>query len=98
VPAGDVRVLLHRFVFFDDIHFNATATPAASATEAPSNTVWLCKPGLPDNPCESDLATTLVAADGSEDDRARPPRPKTRPSTASTFTNRQWPDDHFMPT
>jgi hypothetical protein len=42
------------------------ATPAATATEAPSNTVWLCKPGLADNPCETDLTTTVVAADGSE--------------------------------
>jgi hypothetical protein len=40
-------------------------TPAASATEAPSNTVWLCKPGLADNPCEVDMTTSVVAADGS---------------------------------
>ena len=43
-----------------------TATPAVAATEAPTNTVWLCKPGMADNPCESDLTATLVAADGSE--------------------------------
>jgi hypothetical protein len=33
--------------------------------EAPSNTVWLCRPGLADNPCESDLTTTVISADGS---------------------------------
>ena len=32
---------------------------------APSNTVWLCRPGLVDNPCESDLTTTVLYADGT---------------------------------
>ncbi len=40
-------------------------TPAATATGAPSNTVWLCKPGLPNNPCESELTATVVNVDGS---------------------------------
>ncbi len=31
----------------------------------PSNTVWLCKPGAPNNPCEGDLTATVVSADGS---------------------------------
>jgi hypothetical protein len=45
---------------------SATTGPSATASpEAPSNTVWLCRPGLADNPCESDLTTTVVAADGS---------------------------------
>jgi hypothetical protein len=39
--------------------------PTATATEAPSNTVWLCKPGLPNDPCESDLTATLIQIDGS---------------------------------
>jgi hypothetical protein len=39
----------------------ATASPSAEA----SGTVWLCRPGLPDNPCESDLTTTVVSADGT---------------------------------
>ena len=38
---------------------------AASTTEAPSNTVWLCKPGLADNPCEVDMTTTVIPSDGS---------------------------------
>jgi Protein of unknown function (DUF3089) len=37
-------------------------TPTA---EAPSNTVWLCKPGLAGNPCETDMTTTIIAANGS---------------------------------
>ena len=36
---------------------------------APSNTVWLCRPGLADNPCESDLTTTVVSADGTSTSR-----------------------------
>ncbi len=39
---------------------------AATATEAPSNTVWLCKPGLPNNPCESDLTATVINVDGAK--------------------------------
>ncbi len=37
----------------------------ATPTAAPSNTVWLCRPGLADNPCESDMAATVVSADGT---------------------------------
>ena len=44
---------------------SSSKTPAASATEAPSNTVWLCKPGLADNPCEVDMTTTVISSDGS---------------------------------
>src|SRR6476619_3002601 len=35
---------------------------AASATQR--ETVWLCKPGLADNPCEPGLDTTLVTHSG----------------------------------
>jgi len=38
---------------------------AATASAAPSNTTWLCKPGIADNPCEGDLTATVVHADGS---------------------------------
>jgi hypothetical protein len=48
---------------------SSSKTPSPSSTApsspAPSNTVWLCRPGLADNPCESDLTTTVVAADGT---------------------------------
>jgi hypothetical protein len=39
----------------------ATASPSAEA----AGTVWLCRPGLADNPCESSLETTVVSADGT---------------------------------
>jgi hypothetical protein len=38
--------------------------PAAGA--AATATVWLCKPGLADDPCTTGLDTTVEAADGSE--------------------------------
>ncbi|MGD0115674.1 MAG: DUF3089 domain-containing protein [Dehalococcoidia bacterium] len=44
---------------------SSSATPTAVSSPAPSDTVWLCKPGAADNPCESDLTTTVIAADGS---------------------------------
>jgi hypothetical protein len=46
---------------------SATGSPAATGSPSaePSGTVWLCRPGLADNPCEADLATTVVSADGS---------------------------------
>ena len=52
----------------------ATAGPSATASPAaPSNTVWLCRPGLADNPCESDLTTTVMSADGSSTVEAAAP-------------------------
>ena len=44
-----------------------TAEPSAvaSPSAAPSKTVWLCRPGLADNPCESDLTATVISTDGS---------------------------------
>jgi len=43
----------------------AAGTPSVAPTSAPSNTVWLCKPGATDNPCEGDLTTTVVSADNT---------------------------------
>jgi hypothetical protein len=44
--------------------------PAGTASPAPgqgsSSTVWLCRPGLANNPCESDLTTTVVQPDGTQ--------------------------------
>jgi hypothetical protein len=37
-----------------------------TTTQRASHTVWLCRPGMPENPCEGDLDTTLVAADGHQ--------------------------------
>jgi hypothetical protein len=53
---------------------SATTGPSTTASpEAPSNTVWLCRPELADNPCESDLTTTLMSADGSSTVEAAAP-------------------------
>jgi hypothetical protein len=40
----------------------SASNPPARTQESP--TVWLCRPGLNDNPCESDLTTTVVQPDG----------------------------------
>jgi hypothetical protein len=41
-------------------------TAATAPAQEPSSTVWLCRPGLTNNPCESDLTTTVVQSDGTE--------------------------------
>ena len=42
------------------------AKPAGAPAKAPaSRTVWLCRPGLPGDPCTSSLTTTSVASDGA---------------------------------
>ena len=56
----------------------AASSASAVRAAAPSSTVWLCRPGLADetastssgatlvaDPCEADLGTTIVRADGS---------------------------------
>ena len=41
------------------------AIPASAAGAQPAaSTVWLCRPGLPNNPCEPDLTTTRYDANG----------------------------------
>jgi hypothetical protein len=42
----------------------AAATPSTTATPAPSDTVWLCKPGLAYNPCEGNLDATPFDSTG----------------------------------
>lgn len=42
---------------------SAVASPETTASA--SETVWLCRPGLADNPCEVGLNTTVIAADGT---------------------------------
>jgi DUF3089 family protein len=40
------------------------AGAAAKKTSAQDSTVWLCKPGIPNNPCEPGFDTTLVSPSG----------------------------------
>lgn len=42
---------------------SSTAGPSTTAS-VPESTVWLCKPGLVDNPCEADLTTAVLTAGG----------------------------------
>jgi hypothetical protein len=39
-----------------------TATPPTNPD--PAGNVWLCRPGLTDNPCDGDMTTTVVTANG----------------------------------
>lgn len=42
-----------------------TASPAVAAKHrVKDDTVWLCKPGIPDNPCEPGLGTTMLSPTG----------------------------------
>jgi Protein of unknown function (DUF3089) len=40
------------------------APAAATAKQPPDTTVWLCKPGIPDNPCQPGFGTTLTSPTG----------------------------------
>jgi hypothetical protein len=42
-------------------------------TPDPASVVWLCRPGLADNPCAMDLTATAVKADGSTEVEPGPP-------------------------
>jgi hypothetical protein len=37
------------------------AAPSPAVSSVPSTTLWLCRPGLPSNPCEGGLDATVVA-------------------------------------
>jgi hypothetical protein len=39
--------------------------PTATSSAVPDDTVWLCKPGLADNPCAGNLDATVVSASGA---------------------------------
>ena len=43
----------------------AARSPASSGPASATSTVWLCKPGMPDDPCINTLATTAVTAAGA---------------------------------
>ena len=52
-------------------------SPGGARTDA-AGTVWLCRPGLADDPCAGDLDATAVAADGAT--TAQPARAATDPA------------------
>jgi hypothetical protein len=55
----------------------AGGSPTVVERPDASGTVWLCKPGMPDDPCTASLRTTVISADGSahvvDDEPARHP-------------------------
>ncbi len=59
-----------------------TGTPAFTSTPDPAGIVWLCRPGLADNPCAIDLTATVVKADGSTDVEPPPPDVEGQPPAA----------------
>lgn len=56
----------------------AKTTSTTAGTARASSVVWLCRPGLADNPCDSDETATVVAADGAT--RVEHSTPATKPS------------------
>ena len=58
----------------------STAVPPSGSPAAPtSSTLWLCRPGQSPDPCQTDLSTTSVAADGAV---AAQPAPAASPRAA----------------
>jgi hypothetical protein len=43
-----------------------SSKPAAKKAAAPAPTVWLCRPGLANDPCTTPLTTTVVSARGAQ--------------------------------
>ena len=43
----------------------ATTSIGGSGSASPTSTVWLCNPGMADDPCQQSLATTAVTATGA---------------------------------
>ena len=44
-----------------------TPTPSATRREPEQETLWLCRPGLEDNPCEGGLDSTTIERDGDRE-------------------------------
>jgi hypothetical protein len=65
-PSRGTSVLLEVLAVALAVVFCAAVAPLAVAgTERSStSTVWLCRPGMADDPCTSSLATTVISASG----------------------------------
>jgi hypothetical protein len=62
---GSTRVVGLRTWLIAAVSMAALIVPGIAAGAASAETTWLCKPGIANNPCESSLTTTVVAANGS---------------------------------
>jgi hypothetical protein len=62
------------------IALTPASASAASAASPPSSTatVWLCRPGLPGDPCTASLATTVVSATGARSTTSATPARSSR--------------------
>jgi DUF3089 family protein len=56
----------------------AASTLREAGTAAPSNTVWLCRPGMANDPCASSLATSSVSSNGTVTPVAAKPASKSK--------------------
>ena len=68
----------------------ASAAPASSSPATGSHvaTVWLCRPGMADDPCTPGLTTTRTTPSGRVLGESSPKATAPRASTASTSTRR----------
>jgi hypothetical protein len=62
---GPTRVVGPRVWLVAMLGVMALAISGVAAGAASAETTWLCKPGIANNPCESSLKTTVVAANGA---------------------------------
>jgi len=59
------------------------SSPASSGPASVTSTVWLCKPGMSDDPCINSLATTAVTATGARS--VSSPKPTTSTTVACFY-------------
>jgi Protein of unknown function (DUF3089) len=62
---------------------SATTSAGGSGSASAASTVWLCRPGMPDDPCTQNLATTAVTATGTTS--VSSPKPTTSASFACFY-------------
>jgi Protein of unknown function (DUF3089) len=62
---------------------SVTTSASGSGAASAASTVWLCKPGMPDDPCTQSLATTAVTATGTT--AVSSPKPTTSTSFACFY-------------
>ena len=57
---------------------SAPTSAGGSGSASAASTVWLCKPGMPDDPCVQDLATTAITATGTTSTSSPKPTASTK--------------------
>ena len=73
--------------------FGCLLAPSALAAKKPKDTtVWLCKPGIPDNPCEPGFGTTVTSPTGQPIGTTSP-KPDPKPKIDCFYVYRTVSDD-----